>query len=422
MAAATLFIIAAAPASATDHVDMGSAQAGLIEVILPSAEETPAEATEALSDTVDEGQEAAAAEEGQTQEAEAPVSMQAVQAGVAEIVSYTAPEETLVAELLQETAQEMALSAEEETEQDTLVIACVDQFVNVRAEASTDSDVVGKMYDQAVGELLAVEGDWYKIRSGNVVGYVHSGFCVTGEEAQTLSSEIGTTVATVNTPTINLRSEPSADAEIVGMVPQGEVMTVREEVDGFVRVREGGVEGYLAAEYLTFSTDYVTAESRAEEEARLRMQREEAERQLAAAAQNAGGATSTQNIIPAETYATEYNELGAAVVAYALQFVGNPYVHGGNSLTNGTDCSGFTMLVYQQFGVSLPRSSDAYYSVGIPVDGIANAMPGDIMVYPGHVAIYMGNNQIVHASTRRTGIKISSASYRAPVRIARILQ
>lgn len=120
-----------------------------------------------------------------------------------------------------------------------------------------------------------------------------------------------------------------------------------------------------------------------------------------------------------------YNPTGAAVVNYACQFVGNPYVYGGNSLTNGTDCSGFIKLVYANFGVSLPRSSGAYLSVGRSVP-YSQAMPGDIICYSGHVALYMGGGQIVHASNSNPypqgGIKISSnAAYKTILSVRRVL-
>lgn len=116
-----------------------------------------------------------------------------------------------------------------------------------------------------------------------------------------------------------------------------------------------------------------------------------------------------------------YNPTGASVVAYAQQFVGNPYEWGGTSLTNGADCSGFVMSVYAKFGVSLPHSSGALAGVGKGVS-YADAMPGDIICYPGHVAIYMGGGAIVHASNERDGIKISgNAAYKTIVAVRRVL-
>ena len=109
-----------------------------------------------------------------------------------------------------------------------------------------------------------------------------------------------------------------------------------------------------------------------------------------------------------------------AVADYALQFVGNPYVYGGSSLTNGTDCSGFVMSVYANFGVSLPHSSSADRSQGAAVDGLANAQAGDLICYSGHVALYIGNGQIVHASTAKTGIIVSNADYKKVLAVRRI--
>ena len=112
---------------------------------------------------------------------------------------------------------------------------------------------------------------------------------------------------------------------------------------------------------------------------------------------------------------------GQDIVAYASQFLGNPYVYGGTSLTNGTDCSGFTQSVYSHFGYSLGRTDVSQRSNGTVVASLADAKPGDLICYPGHVAIYCGNGTIIHASTPATGIKYSAATYRAYVTIRRII-
>ena len=114
------------------------------------------------------------------------------------------------------------------------------------------------------------------------------------------------------------------------------------------------------------------------------------------------------------------SELGKELANFACQFVGNPYVWGGTSLTNGADCSGFVMSVYSNYGVSLPHSSSADRSVGAAVGSLDSAQPGDIICYSGHVAIYIGGGQIVHASTAKTGIIISNANYRSILSIRRI--
>ena len=131
----------------------------------------------------------------------------------------------------------------------------------------------------------------------------------------------------------------------------------------------------------------------------------------------------TDSVEPASPEAshTEVSSTGSTVAEFALQFVGNPYVYGGTSLTNGADCSGFVMSVYENFGVSLPHSSSADRNVGTEVaGGLSNAQAGDIVCYSGHVGIYIGNGQIVHASTEETGIKVSEADYRTPITVRRI--
>lgn len=329
--------------------------------------------------------------------------------------------------------------AEQENSQEQdftgLVIAKVNNYVNVRSMPSEEGEIVGKLYDKSVGEFIEEENGWYKITSGKCTGYVKAEYCVTGEDAQALAKEVGTTYAVVNTTTLKVRKEPSTEATVLGLVPIEEELVVLEEVEGWVKVAIEEGDGYVSRDYVNLRTDFVHAESKEEEAARLAAEekaRKEAQAaaraaQEAAAAQAAAQAAANAQknqaaVEQAQTTltATTGSEMGKAVIDYALQFVGNPYVYGGTSLTNGTDCSGFVMSVYANFGVSLPHSSSAQRKKGYDVGGIANAQPGDIVCYSGHVGLYIGDGKIVHASNSRTGIIISNANYKNILAVRRI--
>lgn len=330
---------------------------------------------------------------------------------------------------------ENALS-DEEKEFSKLVIAKVNDYVNIRSIPSEEGEILGKLYDKSVGNFIQEENGWYKITSGSVTGYVKGEYCVTGEEAIALAKEVGTRVATVTTTTLKVRESEGMDAPVLGLVPIDEELSVVEELDGWVKVDIEEGYGYVSSEFVSLRTDFVKAESREEEEARLKKEEDakkaakeaakKAEEKVAkdkaekAAAQSSNNASSNETPAPAAVPASGGSGLGNAVVDYAMQFVGNPYVYGGSSLTNGTDCSGFVMSVYKNFGVSLPHSSSADRSQGYDVGGLANAQPGDIVCYSGHVGIYAGNGQIVHASTSKTGIIVSNANYRNVLAVRRI--
>ncbi|MBO5550606.1 MAG: C40 family peptidase [Lachnospiraceae bacterium] len=318
--------------------------------------------------------------------------------------------------------------SEEEEDFTNLVIAQVEGYVNVRAEASEESEVVGKLYNDSVGDLIEEEGDWYKIESGSCTGYVKAEYCVTGEAAQELAQKVGMRLARVTTTTLYVRSEPTRESEVIGMVPMEDELQVLTEMPGWVKVSIEEGDGFVSDEYVKLHTEFVRAESKAEEEARLKREEEarEAARKAAAEAEKRSSkkkksSSGSSGSGGGSSYVASGSGTGSSVANYALQFVGNPYVYGGSSLTNGTDCSGFVMSVYRNFGVSLPHSSGADRSVGYGVSGgLAAAQPGDIICYSGHVGIYIGGGQIVHASTASTGIKVSNAGYRNVLAVRRI--
>lgn len=337
-----------------------------------------------------------------------------------------------------------------------IAIAQVNNYVNVRALPNTDSEVLGKLYDKSAATVLEITEDgWYRIVSGNVEGYVKAEYVVVGDEE--LARAVSTRYATVTTTTLFVRKEPTIEAGILTMLPEGDDLVVLDEsTEGWVKVATVEGDGYVSMDYVSLSTEYIHAESREEEAERLA--REEAERQAAARAaeeaRKAREASERQKREEAERKEKQKNYMsqsskqenqssgnaqsvgagnaesssggnkgvsnGQAVVDYGMQFLGNPYVFGGTSLTNGADCSGFVQSVYAAFGVKLPRNSTAQRSAGYGVS-LSEIQPGDIVCYSGHVGIYAGNNTLLHASNERTGITLTSpVTYRQVIAVRRI--
>lgn len=297
-------------------------------------------------------------------------------------------------------------------------IAKVNDYVNVRSEASEDGEILGKLYNKSVGTVEAEENGWYLINSGNVHGYVKNDYVAIGIDAESLAQEAGTRMAVVTTETLRVRQEATTDSSILGLIPMEEELVVTDETEDFVKVSIEEGDGWVSKDYVDLRTDYVYAESREEEKARLAKEeeaRQAAQRAAESKVKKQSGSKSTPALGNGAGSAS-----GNAVASFASQFVGNPYVYGGTSLTNGADCSGFVMSVYANFGVGLPHSSSALRSAGYGVS-LADAQPGDIICYSGHVGIYVGNNTIVHASTAATGIKYTSpANYKNVLAVRRI--
>ena len=241
---------------------------------------------------------------------------------------------------LEAAAKEEAEKREEEYFT-SLVIADVNDYVNVRdLPSEQDGQIVGKLYDNSVGHFIGEENGWYEITSGNCTGYVKAEYCVTGEAAIALAKEVGVRIATVTTTTLKVREEASMESSVLGLVPLGDQLVVTEELEGWVEVDIEEGRGYVSTDYVELSTEFVEAESKEEEEARLEKERKAREEANAAAAraQASRGDTSYRPANPVTTVSG--SGTGVDVANYALQFVGNPYVYGGTSLTNGADCSG----------------------------------------------------------------------------------
>ena len=294
-----------------------------------------------------------------------------------------------------------------------IAIANVNQSLNIRAEANENSEVLGKLYAKGAATVLETLDGWYKIESGSVTGYVSADYVIVGDEA--VCKEASEQVATVTTQTLKLRKEPSTEAQVYTLIGLEQKAPVLDDsVEGWVKIKYDTYEGYVSSEYVTIEREYSYAESKEEE--RIRLEAEERARQQAAANKNKNNKNNSSN----KNYNAPSGGNGQAVVNYGMQFIGNPYVWGGTSLTNGADCSGFVMSVYKAFGVSLPHSSYSLRSVGYGVSE-SQIMPGDIVCYQGHVGIYIGNGQLLHASNKRDGIKVSPWKYKQVLAIRRVL-
>lgn len=264
--------------------------------------------------------------------------------------------------------------------------------LNIRQEPDENGKLVGKLPKNAACEVLESEGEWTHIVSGKVDGYVKTEYLVTGYNAKKKGEELASTVAVASANGLNIRELPNTDAEVVTQVAAGEELQVAELYN------EEWIKVYLDDEEVFVSRDYVELKS---------------DLQTAV--------TMTELL-----YGEGVSDVRVDLCQYAKQFLGNPYVWGGTSLTNGADCSGFVLSVFKKYGVSLPHSSRSQANMGTKINA-SDLKAGDLVFYAkggtiNHVAIYIGGGQVIHASSPKTGIKISNYNYRTPAKMVRILQ
>ncbi len=334
-----------------------------------------------------------------------------------------------------------------------LGVSVADNYVNIRREPSTESEVVGKLYRGCAADILEyLEGDWVKIQSGDVKGYIASNYLAIGRDAEAMIDEYATQYATVNTQTLRVRNDMSVESGILTLIPKGETYPVLKDHGEWVEIVLGADEetggdftGFVSKEYVEMTVEFKFAISveeeqrilreqqeaeRAEAERKAKLAQEEAERKEAArkaaeAKKNSNNQGNKTNNTPVNTGSN--SDLRNEIITYAQKFVGNRYVWGGESLTKGADCSGFVRAVYADFGYSLPRvSRDQASSAGKRVSE-ADMLPGDLVFYANsrgtvnHVAMYIGNGKIVHAANSRQGIIRSNVKYRDIYCVRRII-
>lgn len=371
--------------------------------------------------------------------------------------------------------------AAQKSDFENIAVSQVTGYVNIRENATTNSNVVGKIYNNCAATIEETvegeDGSWYKIKSGTVEGYIKAQYFITGEKAEQLAQEIGREFATINTESLRLREKPDLTSNTLTLLSQGARYVVLGEEGDFYKVAiDSDMEGYIAQSYCMTTIEFDQAVSLQEERDRLEEEatrKREADSAIAALEQvkkiegnqtaQSGETASTELIIaanpeksnneqkasaptpaaaPAATRpspggspnvtnvagpgsAAVVSATRTAIVAYAKQFLGNPYVFGGTSLTNGADCSGFTQAIFAHFNIKTGRSSrdQAVKGREISVDSI---QAGDLLFYASgnyinHVALYIGGGQVIHASNATTGIIISPYNYRTPCKAVTFL-
>jgi nlpC/P60 family protein len=234
---------------------------------------------------------------------------------------------------------------------------------------------------------------WYKIRSGPITGYVKSDYILTGQAAKDAALEEAELMAVVTADALYARAEPNTNSKIFTTISNSEKYPIVSQSDGWVEIElEDNNNAFLSTEFV--DVRYALNEA--------------------------------IKFTPAEDAANAIMARRNEIVNYAMQFLGNPYVWGGTSLTNGCDCSGFTMQILGKYGVGLPHYSVSQSQMGTKIDA-SQMKPGDLIFYSNrrgvinHVSMYIGNGQVIHAASRKSGIKISAWNYRNPTTIRNVI-
>ena len=347
------------------------------------------------------------------------------------------------------TADEMESTEEEvKSKYENIGISIADPYVNIRKKPSEDSEIIGKLYKGSKCDIIKDKGDWVKIESGNAKGYIKEEFLARGFDAEKLIDEYGTKVVEVTVETLNVRFEANTESRIATQIPMGEkLLVLKKKGDWYeVAINDGDEDrftGWVLQDFVKAKIQWKHAitikEEKAEEERKAAAEAALAAQQQALAAEQTRQRNSQRQANNAQKSAaqpkaearvqtsSDGSAKGQSIANFALNFVGNPYVWGGTSLTRGCDCSGFAMSVYSNFGIGLNRTSRAQASNGYAV-GMNELQPGDLVFYAAngrsisHVAIYIGGGRVVHASTPRTGIIVSSVYHQSPYCARRIVR
>lgn len=312
--------------------------------------------------------------------------------------------------------------------------------LNIRKKGSINAKIVGKMKKGNIATVLKKGSEWSKVRSGNVTGYVKNQYLVFGDEIENFAKQNVKKVAKVQTETLRVRKKASTDSKIVTLVSEDDKLKVKKQTDDWAKVKVDGQTGYVSKDYAKVTYSFGKAKSmkqiQAEQEAKEAARSKSVSTTSSGYTSNAGttsgsttGSAQTTKEASVSVSSSGSSATGSRIASYAQQFVGNPYRYGGNSLTSGIDCSGFTQQVMAKFGYSISRTSSSQSGDGRAVS-TSNLRAGDLVFYGNggsidHVALYIGGGQVVHASNSapypRGGIKISNVNYRIPICARRVI-